>query len=159
MPNLKADSRRRRQLAGLRLPAQTCAGAPHADCGCLEPTEAVSKRACDLWRWEKMTRKSHIASTPVGERALLAARWWSSVANSSSDLPAFRVLTQPRPVAAVELLGKLSIKVKKTRLCGFAQVGLSIVLETRSIDSLEAEALALHAQLKKLSLFSSRGLV
>jgi hypothetical protein len=106
-----------------------------------------------------MTRKSHIASTPVGERALLAARWWSSVANSSSDLPAFRVLTQPRPVAAVELLGKLSIKVKKTRLCGFAQVGLSIVLETRSIDSLEAEALALHAQLKKLSLLSSRGLV
>ena len=64
-----------------------------------------------------------------------------------------------RPVAAVELLGKLSIKVKKTRLCGFAQVGLSIVLETRSIDALEAEALALHAQLKKLSLLSSRGLV
>lgn len=64
-----------------------------------------------------------------------------------------------RPVVAVEFLGKLSFKVKKTRLCGFAQVGLSIVLETRSIDLLEAEALALHAQLKKLSLFSSRGLV
>ena len=64
-----------------------------------------------------------------------------------------------RPVVAVEFLGKLSFKVQKTRLCGFAQVGLSIVLETRSIDLLEAEALALHAQLKKLSLFSSRGLV
>ncbi len=87
-------------------------------------------------------------TTPVAERSNEVERQVSDTSNSPY-----------RPVAAVELLGKLSIKVKKTRLCGFAQVGLSIVLETRSIDALEAEALALHAQLKKLSLLSSRGLV
>ena len=121
-------------------------------------------------RWRRGKREMRVARREAGSRPQLpVARWrsqaamcWSPAVRASGE--GERRLLRPanwnyRPVVAVEFLGKLSFKVQKTRLCGFAQVGLSIVLETRSIDLLEAEALALHAQLKKLSLFSSRGLV